>query len=102
MKSIRFSCSNRNPFRRINHLRHACEVLCLENSAKRTKAKEARRLTGGAFIHGRVVLDPESLAEKLRRIKQMRGCTAGLPAGTDMLLEDWRLERERELTEEGW
>jgi hypothetical protein len=51
---------------------------------------------------GRVVLDPESLAEKLRRIKQMRGCTAGLPAGTDMLLEDWRLERERELTEEGW
>jgi hypothetical protein len=53
-------------------------------------------------VGGRVVLDPESLAEKLRRIKQMRGYTAGLPAGTDMLLEDWRLERERELTEEGW
>jgi AbrB family looped-hinge helix DNA binding protein len=51
---------------------------------------------------GRVVLDPETLSAKLRKIDEMRGCTAGLPSGTDMLLEDRRLERERELAEEGW
>jgi len=50
----------------------------------------------------RVVLDPETLAAKLRKIKEMRGCTAGGPSGTEMLLEDRRLERERELREEGW
>jgi AbrB family looped-hinge helix DNA binding protein len=49
-----------------------------------------------------VVLRPETLAAKLRRIDEMQGCTAGLPSGTDMLLEDRRLERERELAEEGW
>jgi hypothetical protein len=43
-----------------------------------------------------------SLEEKLRLIDEMRGCTAGLPSGTDMLLEDRRRERERELAEEGW
>jgi AbrB family looped-hinge helix DNA binding protein len=51
---------------------------------------------------GRVVLDPETIAAKLRKIRQMRGSTAGLPSGTDILLEDRRLERERELLEEGW
>lgn len=50
----------------------------------------------------RVILEPDSLAAKLRRIKEMRGCTAGFPPGSDMLLEDRRLERERELAEEGW
>jgi AbrB family looped-hinge helix DNA binding protein len=50
----------------------------------------------------RLVLEPDTLAAKLRRISEMRGCTAGLPSGTDMLLEDRRMERERELREEGW
>jgi AbrB family looped-hinge helix DNA binding protein len=51
---------------------------------------------------GHVILDPQSLEAKLRRIKAMRGYTAGGPSGTDILLEDRRLERERELREEGW
>ena len=57
----------------------------------------AARLEGG-----RVILDPENLAAKLRRIDEMYGCTAGGPSGTEMLLEDRRIERERELREEGW
>jgi len=51
---------------------------------------------------GRVILDPQSLQAQLRRIKAMRGYTAGGPSGTDILLEDRRLERERELREEGF
>jgi len=51
---------------------------------------------------GRVVLDPETMAAKLRKIDEMQGFTAGLPSGTDMLLEERRLEREREWAEEGW
>lgn len=43
-----------------------------------------------------------TLEEKLRLVEEMRGCTAGYPSGTDMLLEDRRLERERELAKEGW
>ncbi|MGA3135613.1 MAG: AbrB/MazE/SpoVT family DNA-binding domain-containing protein [Terracidiphilus sp.] len=50
----------------------------------------------------RLILEPKTLAAKLCLIKEMRGCTAGLPSGTDMLLEDRRLERARELAEEGW
>ncbi|HEY1161206.1 MAG TPA: AbrB/MazE/SpoVT family DNA-binding domain-containing protein [Terracidiphilus sp.] len=50
----------------------------------------------------RMILDPESLAAKLLLIEELRGCTAGGPSGTDMLLADRRLERERELREEGW
>ena len=49
-----------------------------------------------------VILQPDTLAAKLQRIKEMRGCTAGGPSMTDALLEDRRRERERELTEEGW
>jgi hypothetical protein len=45
---------------------------------------------------------PITLEEKLRRIKAVRGITAGSPSGTEVLLEGRRLERERELTEEGW
>jgi AbrB family looped-hinge helix DNA binding protein len=52
--------------------------------------------------NGRVILDPETLAVKLRKIDEMQGCTAGLPSGTDMLLEDRRIERERELAEHGF
>jgi AbrB family looped-hinge helix DNA binding protein len=51
---------------------------------------------------GRIILDPETLAAKLRKIKEMRGYTAGGPSMTDELLEDRRKERERELREEGW
>jgi hypothetical protein len=45
---------------------------------------------------------PLTVEEKLRLIDEMRGCTAGYPSGTDMLLEDRQRERERELAEEGW
>jgi AbrB family looped-hinge helix DNA binding protein len=51
---------------------------------------------------GRVIIDPETLATKLRKIKKLRGLTAGGPSMTDALLEDRRKERERELAEEGW
>lgn len=51
---------------------------------------------------GRVVLDPETLKSKLQKIKEMRGYTAGGPSMTDALLEERRLERERELAEEGF
>jgi AbrB family looped-hinge helix DNA binding protein len=51
---------------------------------------------------GRVVLDPQTMAAKLRKIREMRGCTRGLPSGTELLLEDRQRERERELTEDGW
>jgi len=51
---------------------------------------------------GRVILDPQSLQAQLRQIKAMRGYTADGPSGTDILLEDRRLERERELREEGF
>jgi AbrB family looped-hinge helix DNA binding protein len=50
----------------------------------------------------RLILEPETLAAKLRLIKEMRGCTAGYPSGTEMLLEDRRIERQRELEENGW
>lgn len=49
----------------------------------------------------RLILEPQTLAAKLRLIKELRGSTAGGPSGTDMLLEDRRLEHERELAE-GW
>jgi AbrB family looped-hinge helix DNA binding protein len=51
---------------------------------------------------GKVILDPQNLEAKMRRIKSMRGITAGGPPVCDELLEDRRRERERELREEGW
>jgi len=51
---------------------------------------------------GQIILDPQSVAAKLRRIKSMRGYTAGGPSGTDILLEDRRIERERELRKDGF
>ena len=51
---------------------------------------------------GKVILDPQSLQAKLRRIDEMKGSTAGLGSGADLLLEDRRIERQRELDEEGW
>lgn len=50
----------------------------------------------------RVILEPATLSAKLRLIDELCGITAGGPSMTDMLLEDRRLERERELAEEGW
>ena len=50
----------------------------------------------------RMIAEPDTPASKLGRIAELRGCTAGLPSGTDLLLEDRRRERARELMEEGW
>jgi AbrB family looped-hinge helix DNA binding protein len=50
----------------------------------------------------RVILEPETLAAKLRLIDQLYGITAGGPSGTDMLLEDRRREREMELAKDGF
>ena len=50
----------------------------------------------------RVIIDPETVAAKLRKIDEMCGYTAGGPSGTDLLLEDRRQEKERELRKEGW
>lgn len=49
-----------------------------------------------------VVLKPETLTAKLATIKKLRGITAGGPSMCDELLEDRRLERERESREEDW
>ncbi len=49
-----------------------------------------------------LILEPDTLAAKLRLIDELCGITAGGPSMTDMLLEDRRLERERELAEESW
>lgn len=51
---------------------------------------------------GSIVVNPRSLSAELARIRALRGITAGGPSGTDMLIEDRRRERERELREEGW
>jgi AbrB family looped-hinge helix DNA binding protein len=57
----------------------------------------------GVHLEGtRLILEPDTLAAKLRRIDEMQGCTAGHGSGTELLLEDRRRERERELAEEGW
>jgi AbrB family looped-hinge helix DNA binding protein len=50
----------------------------------------------------RMIVEPDTLAAKLRKIEEMRGCTTGHGSGTDLLLEDRRRERERELAEESW
>jgi AbrB family looped-hinge helix DNA binding protein len=49
-----------------------------------------------------LVLEPQTLAAKLRILKELRGCTAGGPSMTDMLLEERRRDRERELAKDGW
>jgi len=50
----------------------------------------------------RIVLELDTIESRIQRIKALRGITAGGPSGTDLLLEERRLERERELREEGW
>jgi AbrB family looped-hinge helix DNA binding protein len=49
-----------------------------------------------------IVLDPQSLAAKLRLVEEMCGITAGGPSMTDSLLEGRRRERELELSKDGW
>ena len=51
---------------------------------------------------GQMILHPQNIEAKIRRIESMRGYTAGGPSGTDILLEDRRLERERELQKDGF
>lgn len=55
-----------------------------------------------SVIGGQVILKPQTIPAKLRMIEAMRGITAGLPSGTDLLLEERRCERERELRDEGF
>jgi AbrB family looped-hinge helix DNA binding protein len=50
----------------------------------------------------RLILEPQTLAAKLRILKELRGCMAGGPSMTDMLLEQRRQEREAELAKDGW
>jgi len=50
----------------------------------------------------KVVLEPQTLATKLRILRQLRGSTAGGPSGTDMLLAERRRERELELAKDGF
>ncbi|HEX7727827.1 MAG TPA: AbrB/MazE/SpoVT family DNA-binding domain-containing protein [Terracidiphilus sp.] len=50
----------------------------------------------------RVILEPATRAAKLQLIEQLRGCTAGGPSGSDMLIEERRRERARELAADGW
>jgi AbrB family looped-hinge helix DNA binding protein len=71
------------------------------------KIREALGIVSGTRVAiqqdgGRLILDPQNLEAKLRRIKAMRGIAVGGPSLSDELIEDRRCERERELREEGW
>jgi AbrB family looped-hinge helix DNA binding protein len=50
----------------------------------------------------RLILEPDTLAAKLRLIDELQGLTAGSPSMTDELLKDRRRERELELAKDGW
>ena len=50
----------------------------------------------------RLILEPYTLAAKLKILKELRGCMAGGPSMTDMLLEERHRDRERELAKDGW
>jgi AbrB family looped-hinge helix DNA binding protein len=50
----------------------------------------------------RMILEPETVAAKMRLIDELCGITAGGPSGTEMLLEDRRRERAMELAKDGW
>jgi len=45
----------------------------------------------------RVILEPDTIMIKMQIIKQLRGSTAGLPSGSDLLIAERRREREIEL-----
>ena len=46
--------------------------------------------------------EPETMPEKLRLIEKLCGCTAGGPSMCDLLQEERRWEREKELAKDGW
>jgi AbrB family looped-hinge helix DNA binding protein len=50
----------------------------------------------------RLVLELDTVESRIRKMKALRGTTAGRPSMTDALIEERRMERERELREEGW
>jgi AbrB family looped-hinge helix DNA binding protein len=50
----------------------------------------------------RLILEPQTLAAKLRLIEELRGLTAGGPSMTDSLLARRRKERAIELAKDGW
>jgi AbrB family looped-hinge helix DNA binding protein len=50
----------------------------------------------------RLILEPQTLAAKLRLIDELQGITAGGPSMTDSLLAERRREREVELAKDGW
>jgi virulence-associated protein VagC len=50
----------------------------------------------------RLILEPQTLAAKLKLIDELCGMTAGGPSMTDMLLEDRRKEHEMELAKDGF
>jgi AbrB family looped-hinge helix DNA binding protein len=50
----------------------------------------------------RLILEPQTLAAKLRIIDELCGLTAGGPSMTNMLLEDRHREREMELAKDGF
>jgi AbrB family looped-hinge helix DNA binding protein len=68
-----------------------------EELGMETGTRIAMRIEGS-----RIVLDPQSLAAKLRLVDELCGITAGGPSMTDSLLEDRRRERELELSKDGW
>jgi AbrB family looped-hinge helix DNA binding protein len=50
----------------------------------------------------RLLLELDTVESRILKMKALRGITAAEPSMTDALLEERRLERERELREEGW
>jgi AbrB family looped-hinge helix DNA binding protein len=71
------------------------------------KIREALGIKSGTRVAilqdgGRLILDPQNLEAKLRRIKAMRGYTAGGRSGSEILLEDRQIEREREFRKDGF
>lgn len=50
----------------------------------------------------RLILEPQTLAAKLRLLDELQGITAGGPSMTDSLLAERRRERELELAKDGW
>jgi AbrB family looped-hinge helix DNA binding protein len=69
--------------------------------------RESLGLTAGTRVGfltegNRVILEPETLAAKLRLIDELQGLTAGGPSMTDSLLAERRREREIELAKDGW
>lgn len=49
-----------------------------------------------------LILEPQTVAAKLRLIDELQGLTAGGPSMTDSLLAERRREREIELAKDGW